>query len=148
MGKALRWSDSFAVGHEAIDSEHRILVQLINDVDDAARANVSSERLAPLLHTLGRAVEDHFRTENSVLWELRADTYEGLKRSPEARRIVAGMANSVFDEHMAEHASLLGRFEEIVRASREAIGDMLKSWFIDHAVKQDAHLKAIFQAMR
>lgn len=147
MGEPLRWTDSFATGHEVIDKEHRVLVQLINDVDDTARASPSGERLASLLQELRHAVEDHFRTENSILWELRSGTYEKLKQSPSARRIVAGMATSVFDDHMAEHASLLDRFGEIASASRETIGDMLKSWFVDHAVKQDAHLKTIFQAM-
>ncbi len=122
-------------------------MRLINDVDDAARKLIP-EYLTPLLKTLGRAVEDHFRTENSILWELRNGTYEGLKHSPPARRLVAGMATDIFDAHMGDHASLLGRFEEVARAPRDVLGDMLKSWFVDHAIKQDAYLKTIFQVMR
>ena len=80
-------------------------------------------------------------------WELRAGTYEGLKLPPPARRVIAGMATNIFDTHMAEHAALLERFQEIMQTPLETLGDTLKSWFLDHAVKQDAHLKTIFQAM-
>jgi hypothetical protein len=61
--------------------------------------------------------------------------------------VVAGMAADVFDAHMAEHAALLGRFEEIKQTPLETLGDTLKSWFVDHAIRQDSHLKTIFQAM-
>lgn len=104
--------------------------------------------MASLLKTLGRAVEDHFRTENSVLWELRGGTYERLKHSPAARRVIAGLATGVFEAHMTEHEALLERFKEIAQMPLETLGDTLKSWFVDHAIKHDAHLKTIFQAMR
>jgi hemerythrin len=146
MVKALQWSDSFAVGHEMIDREHQILVQLINDIAAAARAN--DGRVADLLQKLGRVVKDHFRTENSVLWELRMGSYERLKHSPKASRIVAGMASTIFDDHMAEHKVLLGRFDEVARAPLDTLGEILKAWFVDHAVKRDSHLKTIFQAIR
>jgi hemerythrin len=147
MSELLRWSDSFVVGHEVIDREHRTLVRLINEVGDAARA-VDRDRLGATLKSLGHAVADHFRSENSILWELQAGTYDGLKHSAAARRVVAGMASSVFADHMAEHASLLERFGEIANTPLETIGEALKAWFIDHAIKQDAHLKTIFQAMK
>lgn len=145
MGEPLRWSDSFAVGHEAIDKGHRTLVQLINEISAAA---ANGHEVASLLKTLGGAVEDHLRTENSVLWELRGRTYEGMKHSAAAKRVVAGMATNVFDTHMAEHAALLGHFEEIKQTPLETLGDALKFWFINHAIKQDLHLKTIFQAMQ
>jgi len=146
MVEPLGWSDSFAVGHDAIDQQHRTLIQLINDVAAGALAN--GNRIAPLLKTLGRAVREHFRTENAILWEIRMDAYEPLKKWPEARRVVAGMAGTLFDSHIVEHMTLLDRFEQIIRLPLDTIGEALKSWFVDHAIKQDAELKTIFQAMR
>jgi hemerythrin len=147
MGELLPWSESFAVGHGVIDGQHRELIRHINALNEAARNPGDPERMALLLKTLRRAVEDHFRTENSILWELRSGTYEGLKRSAAAKRAIAGLASTVFDDHIAEHTTLLERFEEIVRSPLELLGERLRSWFVDHAIKQDAHLKTIFQAL-
>lgn len=146
MGEPLAWSDIFAVGHETIDQQHRALVQLINKV--AATAYADGNRIAPPLKALGRAVRGHFRTENTILRELRTGTYEPLNKWPAARRLVASLAAEIFDSHIVEHATLLDRFQEIARLPPESLGDTLKSWFIEHAIKQDAHLKTIFQAMR
>ena len=85
--------------------------------------------------------------ENSILWELRSGTYEGLKHAPAAKRTIAGLASTVFDDHIAEHASLLEQFEEIARSPLELLGEHLRSWFVDHAIRPDAHLKTIFQAI-
>jgi hemerythrin len=146
MGEPLQWSDSFAVGHATIDQQHRTLIQLINDVAAAASAN--GKRVAPLLKALGHAVREHFRTENAVLWELRTGTHEPLNKAPAARNLVAGMASAVFDDHIKEHITLLNHFDEVMQLPLETLGDTLKAWFVDHAIKQDAQLKTIFQAMR
>ncbi len=146
MDKPIHWSEIFSVGHELIDQQHRILIQHINDI--AAAVPHNGTRTAPILKSLRRAVREHFHTENAILWEIRTGTHEGLRRSPKARALVATMAGSVFDDHVAEHGRLLDHFDEIIRAPLETIVEKLVAWFVDHAVKQDAHLKTIFQAMR
>lgn len=146
MEKPLQWSESFAVGHGLIDQQHRTLVQLINDIAAAVPSN--GNRTGPILKSLGRAVRDHFRTENAILWEIRMGTHKGVRRSPEARSLVASMAGAIFDAHIAEHTKLLDHLDEIVSAPLETLVETLGAWFVDHVIKQDSHLKTIFQAMR
>jgi hemerythrin len=145
MEKPLQWTDSFAVGHGLIDQQHRTLIQLINDIAAAVPSN--GKGTGPILKSLGRAVREHFRTENAILWEIRMGTHEGVRRSPRARTLVAAMAGSMFDEHIAEHNKLLDQFDEIVSAPLETLVEPLVAWFVDHVIKQDSRLKAIFQAM-
>lgn len=146
MEKPLQWTDSFSVGHELIDKQHRTLVQLINDL--AAAVPTNGGRTAPILKSLGRAVREHFRTENAILWEIRMGTHDGVRNSAKARSLVAAMAGTVFDEHIVEHNRLLDRFDEIVSAPLETLVETLMAWFVDHVIKQDSHLKTIFQAMQ
>ena|SRR5689334_9654013 len=145
MDRPIQWNDSFSVGHGLIDQQHRTLIQLINDVAVAIPNN--GTRTAPILKALGRAVREHFRSENAILWAIRMDTHDGVKRSPKARSLVAAMAGTVFDAHIVEHGRLLDHFDEIIGEPLDELAEKLRAWFVDHAIKQDSHLKTIFQAM-
>jgi hypothetical protein len=57
------------------------------------------------------------------------------------------MAASAFDLHMAKHDELLARLDAIIAGPVDALDDSLKTWFVDHAVKHDLPLKAIFQTV-
>jgi hemerythrin len=147
MGNPLPWSENFAIGHEMIDGQHRLLVGLINEIAGAVHAK-DHGRLAHLLKMLRLAAEDHVRQENSLLWEIRTGAHEGALRASKSLGVIRAMAETAFDQHIAEHGELLARFDEIARAPVAAIVEMLKAWFVDHAIKHDSQLKAIFQALR
>jgi hypothetical protein len=63
------------------------------------------------------------------------------------------MSAAVIGEHIVDHARSLQQLGSIIRAFHSTpaegkqIGDALRGWFVEHAVKYDAHLKAVFQAM-
>jgi len=142
----LTWSESYAVGHKVLDAEHRHLVELINDVSDAVQSKASPEQIASLLRVLRDVAVEHIRQENSVLWELKSGNYEPLKARPQTPHFLRAMADAAFDEHMAEHATLMESFDAIGSAPITTLCEALRVWFLDHAVKHDARLKAIFQA--
>ena len=147
MDRPLPWSDNFAVGHAGLDTQHYRLVELINDVGIAVRSDMNPERLSALLKVLRVAVEDHIRQEDSLLWEIKSGTYAPLKDRPRTTYFLEAMAGAAFDEHMAEHKTLLARFDAIVSAPVDTLCHALKAWFLDHAIKHDAQLKTLFQAM-
>jgi hemerythrin len=147
MDRPLPWSEAFAVGHAVLDAQHRRLVELINDVGAAVRSKMNPERLVELLKMLRVAVEEHIRQEDALLWELKSGTYEPMKDRLRTTYFLEAMAEAAFDEHMAEHKTLLTRFNAIVSAPVDTLCELLKAWFLDHAIKHDAHLRAIFQAM-
>jgi hemerythrin len=146
-GQRLTWSESFAVGHEALDSEHRSLVDAINEVAAAARDTPHSERLASALGALREKAIRHTSGENALLWELKSGTYELLRGRLQAPRVLKAMAESAFDLHMARHDELLARLDTIIAGPVDALDDSLKTWFVEHAVKHDLPLKAIFQTV-
>jgi len=151
MISSLPWSENFNVGHLGLDEEHRGLVELINDVIAAVHDKTNLEKLPDLLPTLLKALREatveHLRNEDAILWELRQGKYARLKGNPRTPQFVKAMAGAAFDEHMAEHEKLLSQFDDVSKLPHDKLCETLKSWFLDHAIKHDAHLKAIFQAL-
>ncbi|HXP73123.1 MAG TPA: hypothetical protein VN823_03190 [Stellaceae bacterium] len=79
---------------------------------------------------------------------MKNGTYEPLKGRPRTHNLARALANTAFDAHIAEHASLLERFDDMVRALIDHVCESLKVWFVDHVIKQDAQMRTIFQALR
>jgi hypothetical protein len=117
MGNPLPWSENFAIGHEMIDGQHRLLVGLINEIAGAVHAK-DHGRLAHLLKMLRLAAEDHVRQENSLLWEIRTGAHEGALRASKSLGVIRAMAETAFDQHIAEHGELLARFPRSGRRDR------------------------------
>ncbi|MGH7123383.1 MAG: bacteriohemerythrin, partial [Stellaceae bacterium] len=141
------WVDSFCLGHAELDAEHRQLVEMINDVETAIREGQDSQRVAELLTTLRVAAVRHLERENALLWQIGAGTYEPMKGRARTPHFLRAMAGAALDKHIAEHDAFLERLDHVIGGSPEDAGEALKAWFLDHAIKQDSHLKAIFQAM-
>jgi hemerythrin len=147
MVQSLLWSKSFVLGHQGLDDEHRRIVELINDVIATVQSKKAADPLLNLLKALRNTTVEHLRNENAVLWELRSGTYERLRDRPRTPHFLKVMAEAAFDEHMAEHENLLAQFDRVCTLPLDALCEALKSWFLDHAINQDSHLKAIFRAM-
>lgn len=137
----LKWQELFAVGHQALDFEHMRLVSIINQIHQAESGAWASRQLAELTNTLYLAAMEHFRHENALMRDIITGAY-----LPQASR--SDISEAVVNEHCAEHANALIELETMLHsfASRDgaslAIG--LKDWFVDHALKHDAHLRAFF----
>jgi hypothetical protein len=87
------------------------------------------------------------RQEDVILWEIRSGNYTPLHGKARTPYFLKAMAEAAFDEHMAEHGTLLAQLDAISSAPDDALCEAIKSWFILHAIKHDSRLKAIFQAM-
>lgn len=145
MDLSLPWRESFAVGHPVLDAEHQRMVVLINDVISAIGG--TPERIPDLLTRLRAATREHVQNENAILWELRSGTYTSLQGQPRSPPFLKAMAEAAFEEHMAEHDMWLGRIDNTHDLPHDTLSETLKSWFLEHAIKHDSKLKAIFQAM-
>ena len=143
----LPWMDSFCVGHAELDAEHQELVEMINDIGVAVRCRQDPQQIADLLTTLRLAAMRHIERENALLWQIGAGTYEPIRGRPPTPHFLRAMAGAALDKHIAEHDSFLDQLDRVIGGSIDSVAEALKTWFLDHAIKQDSHLKAIFQAM-
>lgn len=154
MGDAfLCWQEAYAVGHLGLDLEHRRLVELINDISNLRAEADGSQRLSDLSNAFYLASVEHFRHENSVMRDLIVGAY----LMPGAGAGVRHMAISeaAINDHCAEHAQALIQLESTLQAffaGRDRDGPILacalRSWFLDHVINHDAHLKEVFQTQK
>jgi len=147
MGQPLPWREIFQVGHPGLDGEHQRMVALINEIIAAVEAGEGQDRRLALIETLREVTVEHVRNENAILWELRSGAYAALQDRPRTQKFLKALAEAAFDEHMAEHDSMLAQIDHVRGLPLEQLCETLKTWFLDHAIKHDSHLKAIFQAM-
>jgi hemerythrin len=105
----------------------------------------------PLLEDLVTATIRHFEHEDQLLRKIVALTVTE-KFSPDALR---HMSESVLVEHIGDHARTLEELGSLVQVyhserqmTKDELSDALKNWFIGHAVRSDAHLKSVFQAIQ
>ena len=149
MTRGLPWRDSYSVGHIALDEEHQILLQTINSICKLRPSRGTA--LTPLLEDLVTATIRHFEHEDRLLRKIVALTVTE-KFSPDALR---HMSESVLVEHIGDHAKTLEELGSLVQIyhsehhmTKDDLCEALENWFIGHAVRSDAHLKSVFQAIQ
>jgi len=140
----LAWSDSYSVGHTGLDEEHRSMIAIINSIrTDETNEDQRRQLLNCLLPTTSR----HFEHENSLMQTILSDI--------DAEQLtIMSMSREVAAEHLREHElslELLYSMATVTPAGRppgpREVYENLVHWFVQHAIKHDADLKAVFQAL-
>jgi methyl-accepting chemotaxis protein len=129
----LEWSDRLSVGEASIDSQHRRLVELFNDLLDALHANDSHDIIKKVLEDLLKYTQFHFGHETELM------TKSGY---PEQK------------DHLAKHTALIEQALEYRRRflAGESVGPelttFLRDWLINHILKTDRQLALFLNQQR
>ncbi len=121
----LQWKDQYSVGIEAVDHEHRALIDLINRLFDKVAQNEDKDTVDAFFGDLYRGISAHFALEERFMCE------RGYDQLP---------------QHKSDHELLLDEIRDIMDAfeSHEAagaeLGMRLDAWFSRHFETQDARL--------
>lgn len=147
----LAWPDEFKVGHEQLDNEHRLFVDLINTIYSGAGFSWLRATLNSLLDDIYHLAEQHFRHENAILSNINRRPIPSIV---EQSSFIRDMVKAAVDEHLASHAQELPRLRLIIQNMRGALdakepylGPDLVDWFITHVTQYDQHLRPIFAAL-
>jgi len=146
MHSPLAWNIGFAIGHPEIDAQHRQLVVLINDVI-AAVERKAHDKVPALLNALAAAAAEHFQTEMAILRELLSGAHQSPNARAKTGRLAKALANVGLEEHRTQHSLLLNRLDALRSLSTHVVCPHLKDWFVDHVIKQDSRIRAVFQAI-
>jgi len=125
------WKADWETGHARIDSQHKELLQQMNDLFDALKHQDGADLLPGVLDFLTTYVEIHFQDEERAM---EATHYPGLASH---RAIHDGMRKSVGD--------LLTQFQEGRTLVTPGLVEYLVDWLMNHIEGEDyfmaVHLK-------
>lgn len=123
MGK-IHWTQKLETGIPFVDADHRMLVGLLNQVDEGIETLEETSILGSVLNALNDYTVFHFAREEAMLM---ACGYAGL------------------EEHRGIHARISGRVAKITRKFRQnpagvekkEVRDFLHQWLVEHIQTED-----------
>lgn len=123
MRELISWNDSLSVGIDEIDEQHKILVQLLNDLNQAINENHGKEACLAILDRLVDYTRIHFAVEEALMRIFEYSDYENHKAAHEA----------LIEE-------VLSMRHEITHTGRKISIELLyflKKWLTLHIVESD-----------
>lgn len=125
---AITWKPSMSVGVKALDADHKALIGMINDLDQAITTNEALAVIVAIVHRLVDYTDYHFEREEGMM---RACGYPG------------------FEKHRLEHRAIERRIKDFRRtfddnviggADRRLMAFML-DWLRGHILKSDINYR-------
>jgi hemerythrin len=120
----MHWTDDLSVGVESLDTDHKVLMSLINQLDEALARNEARASVASVLDALADYTRYHFEREEALM---AACGYPDL------------------DAHVEIHRSMRAQVEDIRQRfdsdgetfePRDVLG-FLKNWLTQHIMGRD-----------
>lgn len=119
----LEWTEMLSVGIEEIDAQHKVLVDLINQINEAILCHRGSEEAGAILQRLAEYTRIHFAVEESLFRLLGYPEYE---------------------THKSHHEQLIDQVERLrakmqggnVANSFEVL-HFLRQWLTHHIMEED-----------
>ena len=127
------WSKEFSVGVEEIDGDHRRLLELLNQLHDAAKTEDGREVLGRVLDGLMLYVGYHFAHEEALFLRTNYPGYERHRRQHQALTITVKEIRDDFQ---------MGRSDALPRQVLE----FLKNWLYEHIMGSDRAFGVYFNA--
>ena len=119
----IEWNESLNVGVEAMDSQHKRWVEIINELDDSLTNTKGPEMLKKIIKDMEDYVEFHFKEEEQLMERVGYPDIEMHKAIHEE-----------FRERVRKlkEAALSGEM-----ALRTQVMIVIKNWFRDHILNED-----------
>src|SRR5262245_39777776 len=122
----LKWKDHYSVGIEAVDHEHKELIELINRLHDELTREGPIASVESFFGDLFKGISAHFALEERLMREHRYDQ---------------------FAQHKADHERLLDEIRAMMdeltadeTTGVDALSARLDAWFSRHFETHDARL--------
>ncbi|WP_320006331.1 bacteriohemerythrin [Maridesulfovibrio sp.] len=115
------WKDSYSLGNELIDEQHKSLIVMLNDLAEAGSDNVDGESSSYIIRMVNYARE-HFCAEEKIMKE---KNYPNL------------------DKHISEHTEFIEKVVEFQKAADndrvplQELLEFLNNWLVGHILTSD-----------
>ncbi len=123
----IKWSDKYSVNNFLLDSQHKKLIAIINELHTAMKVARGNEIMQTIFDELIWYTKEHFRTEEQIMLKFNY---------PE------------FKEHKSEHEKLTDQVLKLQKDYKEGKSlitmdtmNFLKNWLINHIEGTDKKYK-------
>ncbi|MGE5503084.1 MAG: bacteriohemerythrin [Actinomycetota bacterium] len=113
------WTEAMAVGDAALDSDHRIIINLLNQLHDAMETGQSRDVLGSVVKVLAEYTEHHFAREEAAMAACGYPDMESHRREHQA---LCTKVREIHERYLAGERTALD--ESVVR--------LLRKWLTDH----------------
>lgn len=120
MNNAMEWSDQLSIGIEAIDQQHKTLIDRLNHVTAALSAHQGEKEVASSLDFLIKYTDYHFSKEEEYMEKYN---YPGLGAQKEQHREFNKILAQMEQEFIEDGAT---------KALAESIDTLLINWLTKH----------------
>jgi hemerythrin-like metal-binding protein len=128
------WTEKMSVGVEVLDTDHKRLIDLLNDLHDGIDAGHGTERLDRVLDGLLDYASTHFAHEEDFFAQ---SGYPGAAEHTQEHRALTKLVKDVQARYNQ------GKFEALSMNTM----NFLKEWLTDHIQGSDKNYKAHLNAM-
>lgn len=122
----LQWKDRYSLGIEAVDHEHKGLIDLINRLHGELMKDVSGEATEAFFGDLLMHISAHFALEERIMLDRKYDQFPDHKKDHE--RLLDDLRD-IMDNALAEDGPDVGA---------DALAKCLDDWFSRHFETHDA----------
>src|SRR5690606_28040353 len=122
----IEWKSHYSVGVEAVDHEHRELIDLINALHERLVAGADVPDATAVLGEILRAISAHFALEEKFMREHRYDQFAAHKEAHEAL--------------LEEIRDIMDGYEADREGASRQLSQRLDDWFTLHFRTHDARL--------
>lgn len=130
----LKWAKHLSVGNELIDSEHRNLIIVVNNVENAIGAG-DRAALSKAFDLLETYMNIHFRNEERIAESLNIPFANSRLEHRHLLREMKYMRNELESRKGSWPDDLVRKYSRF-----------LSGWMADHIVKEDMQLKPLLQS--
>jgi len=120
----VEWSSKLETGVTFVDADHKVLINLLNQVNDCIADKEESTVLGSVLDALVEYTDYHFLREEKMM-ELSG--YSGLETHKTTHRVLSGQVRAVYEDYQADPWNV----------DPVDVRDFLQSWLVDHIMGSD-----------
>ena len=127
----LKWQPGFNLGIPEVDKQHKKIIELINDLNQAFIKDNTSKKIGNILDEMSSYATEHFKTEE----DLFKKTNFPLSK-----------------EHIAQHAYFVNKVEDFKRNFSDGqsitfrLMKFLRSWWTNHILDSDREYVEIIKS--
>ena len=123
----VEWRDEFCTGIDAVDFEHREMIDLINEAHAELQRESPRSDIEAFLGEIYARIASHFALEESIM---KTNGYDQLATHKEDHERLLDDIRDIMDQYDA------GGYEGMT----SELGLRLQTWFVEHFKTKDARL--------